>query len=487
MTSQLAQEQASPATDPATQELGQHLLRRLHAALRVLKIYPVGNARCARCVDDLKRSADALLELDDEIQLRIAGEFLFVNATRLRLGMDNFASLGHVVEVFHHCRIGGVRIREAPDARQWQVFVAAILAVVERGEEETAAEQLHDRLEQGSVTGIEVEEAFEGDRVVSNTQIQKAVARNTYQRSVEVTKNLVSSVRMGRLGNLRKVKRAVQNIVDQVLNNETSMIGLTTLRDYDEYTFTHSVNVCIFSLSIAKRLGLRKSQLFDLGMAALLHDFGKSRIPLEVLNKSGGLTDEEWAIMKCHPWLGVLALFGTREVSEIPYRAMIVAHEHHMKTDLTGYPKSPRTQKLSMYSKLVAVSDIYDAATSKRVYKSSANRPDNIIKELIEQSDRLGVDRVFVKALINLLGVYPVGTCVILDTYEMAIVHAANPDHTQPNRPTVRLIISDQGHRIDPAPLVDLSKELAPGTYQRSIIKVVDPDAYFVTPSDFFI
>ena len=134
-------------------------------------------------------------------------------------------------------------------------------------------------------------------------------------------------------------------------------MGLTTLRDYDEYTFTHSVNVCIFSVALGRKLGLSKVQLYDVGMSALFHDVGKSRVPLEVLNKEGGLTDDEWRIMQAHPWLGVLTLFGLRGYGEIPYRGMIAAYEHHMKNDLTGYPKSIRPRQLSIYSKIVAVAE----------------------------------------------------------------------------------------------------------------------------------
>src|SRR5438046_4257008 len=101
-------------------------------------------------------------------------------------------------------------------------------------------------------------------------------------------------------------------------------------------------------------------------MAALFHDVGKSRVPLEVLNKQGGLTDEEWRIMQAHPWLGVLTLFGLRGYGEIPYRGMIAAYEHHMQTDLTGYPKPPRPRALSIYSKIVAAPDGFGAATRPR-------------------------------------------------------------------------------------------------------------------------
>ena len=127
---------------------------------------------------------------------------------------------------------------------------------------------------------------------------------------------------------MAKVKRAVQSIVDQVLNNETSLIGLTAIRDYDEYTFTHSVNVCILAVAIGRKLSLTRLQLYDLGLAALLHDVGKARIPVEVLNKTTGLTEDEWKMMQMHPWQGVLTLFSMRGYGEIPHRQIVVAHEH---------------------------------------------------------------------------------------------------------------------------------------------------------------
>jgi HD-GYP domain-containing protein (c-di-GMP phosphodiesterase class II) len=185
----------------------------------------------------------------------------------------------------------------------------------------------------------------------------------------------MTSVRMGRSPNIKKIKRVVQGIVDQILNEETSLIGLTTIRDYDEYTFTHSVNVCIFSVALGKRLGFNKLQLYDLGMAALFHDIGKSRVPSEVINKAEGLTEDEWRLIAAHPWMGALALFQLRGQQDLPYRSMVVAHEHHMKLDLTGYPRPLRPRTMSMFSKIVAVADGFDAATSRRSYQTTPAVP----------------------------------------------------------------------------------------------------------------
>ncbi len=461
---------------------GRDFLLAFYAALRNLRLYPVENIQVQRALDEVDSTAHNLLEVEPELEVRVAGEFIFVNSTRLRLGLDNYSTFSHVLTTLRQCDVGAVYVSEAVERREWQVFLSLILSFAAREEPNKLAD-LQQKLVEGGVAHISLDPILESE--TGDAEESREIAKRTYEQSVAVTKEVINSVRMGRTASVKKVKRAVQNIVDQVLQNEVSIVGLTTIRDYDEYTFTHSVNVCIFSVSIGKRLGLTKLHLFDLGLAALLHDVGKSRIPIEVLNKTGALTDDEWRIMQAHPWLGVLTLFGLRGYGEIPYRGIIVAHEHHMKTDLTGYPKTIRSRTLSMYSKIVAVADGFDAATSRRVYQTTPIQPDQVLREMWENRRR-GYDSVLVKALINLLGIYPVGTCIILDTYEIAVVHAANSDPAQLNRPLIRIVSTPEGTKIDPGPIVDLS-ETENGAYKRSIIKVINPEEYGINPSDYFV
>jgi HD-GYP domain-containing protein (c-di-GMP phosphodiesterase class II) len=209
-------------------------------------------------------------------------------------------------------------------------------------------------------------------------------------------------------------------------------------------------------------------------------------VPLEVLNKAGSLDDDEWRIMQAHPWLGVLVLFGLRGYGEIPYRSMIAAYEHHMKIDLTGYPKSVRPRELSVFSKIIAVADAFDAATSRRVYTSTPLGPADVLKEMWE-NPRRGQDPALVKAFINLTGIYPVGTCVLLDTYEVAIVHAANPVPEMLHRPIVRLALTAEGVLVQHGSLLDLADTNPDGSFRRTIIRVADPDRYGIKPSDFFV
>ena len=474
------------ATDSFLRHAGRELLVMFYTALRSLKLYPIENAQVQKALDDLHVATHHLIDVEKELEIRLQGEFIFVNSTRLRLDLENYASFSHVLGLLRQCGVGTLRIDEGVDRRQLQILVSLLLSYAAKEPNPNKVFELAQKLSEAGAVHLTVEPPLETDEDLEDAERQKEAAKRTYARSVAVTKEVINSIRMGRTANVKKVKRAVQAIVDQVLNNESSLVGLTTLRDYDEYTFTHSVNVCIFSVALGRKLGLTKLQLYDLGITALFHDVGKSRVPIEVLNKEGGLSDDEWRIMQAHPWLGVLTLFGLRGYGEIPYRGMIVAYEHHMKIDLTGYPKSIRARELSIFSKVIAVADGFDAATSRRVYQTVPIQPDQVLKEMWENRRR-GYDPVVVKAFINLIGIYPVGTCVILDTYEVAIVHAANPDVSYVHRPIVRVVTTADGALLHPGILVDLAHRDESGGFPRTIVKVTDPARYNVKVSDYFV
>jgi HD-GYP domain-containing protein (c-di-GMP phosphodiesterase class II) len=473
-------------SDSYIRSAGRDFLITLYTALRSLKLYPLENHQVQKSLDDLATSVQGILDREREIEVRVTGEFLFVNQTRLRLDLDNYASFSHVLSILKSVGVGLIRAEVGADRREWTTFLSLMLATAGRDASVNRLFELTQKMHDAGVTHILVEAPVEADVSDEDEERQKEQAKRTYQRSVAVTKEVINSVRMGRSASVKKVKRAVQAIVDQVLSDETSLVGLTSLRDYDDYTFTHSVNVCIFSVALGRKIGLSKLQLYDLGMAALFHDVGKSRVPLEVLNKNGSLTEEEWRIMQAHPWLGVLTLFGLRGYGEIPYRSMIGAYEHHMKVDLTGYPKSIRPREMSIFSKIIAVADGFDAATSRRTYQTTPIQPDAVLKEMWE-NPRRGYDPILVKAFINLIGIYPVGTMVILDTYELAVVAAANPNLEMIHRPVVRIVSDPAGTITYPGYTADLAESDGSGTFLRSIIKVTNPEKYGVRVSDYFV
>lgn len=423
-----------------------------HLALQSLKSHAIENAQVRKALDGLAKSADAILGSENQLVARVAGDLLYVNSAPVRLDVDNFASLGHVLSTLQVAGVGIIRVQEPADRQEWKVLLSQILKYSAKESGPDGLVEIRRRLDDLGIDRILVEPLVDKDVAFADALQRREAAKRTYQRSVSVTKELFNSARMGRSGQVKEVKHALQNTVDQVLKNEVSLVGLTTLRDYDDYTFIHSVNVCIFSVALGRRLGLTRPQLFDLGLAAMLHDVGMSWVPVEILDKQDKLTEEERRKMEAHTWRGALSIFTLRDYGGIPFRAMIAAYEHHMKPDLGGYPRSVRSRKLSVFSKIIAVADAYNAALSTRAH-ASGKSPDVVLGEMWGDPD-LGYDPVLVKALINLLGIYPVGTCVILDTFELALVHSDKNDE---------------------------------GDYERTIIKVTNPDKYMVNVSDYFV
>lgn len=464
------------------QEQGRRLLAAFYGALRALKLYPLENAAVQQALDDLHRLVSELVQVEEGLELRVVGDFFFLNETRLRLDLTTFSTFGSVARALGEHGVGAVDFLPGIRRDEWAPFLSLLLRPPH---EEDPFQGLVERMDATAVRHVDIRPEKD---VAGELDEEEAItaARRTYARSVRVAKDALGDVRMGRAVNVRKVKRAVQGIVDQVLSNEPSMITMTTLRDFDEYTFTHCVNVSIFSVVIGQRLGLSKAQLYELGLGGLLHDIGKMRIEPEIINKPGGLNEHEWNELKKHPTGGLLLLFRMVGFSEVPYRQMLMAYEHHMKVDLSGYPENRRPREPTLFSRIVAVADAFDAGTSVRSYQYEPWPPDEVLKEM-RDNPRRGFDPLLVKALINATGVFPIGTLVILDTLELAVVSGVNPDPGLLHLPRVRIISDEMGVPLAQPLQVDLAEMDGAGRPRRQIIKTTDPQKYGIRVSDYLI
>jgi HD-GYP domain-containing protein (c-di-GMP phosphodiesterase class II) len=468
------------------QPLGRALITGLYAATKALRIYPIENATVQNTIDEFDRIVQRLLASEGVVELRLVGDFLFLNESRLRLNLSEYSAFSNLAGLFHRHGIGEVEIE--PGFTREHIVPFLSLLVLEQPGDDDAFERFSQRLVSSAARHVTVQHAIEAPELEPESDDQtKEAAKQTYFQSVHVAKEVLTDVRLGRAVNLRRVKRAVQSIVDQVLHDESSMIGMTALRDYDEYTFTHSVNVCIFSVVLGQKLGLAKIQLYELGLGALFHDIGKQRVDPDIVNKTSSLTEPEWEQMKQHPVEGLLALFSMRGLSEVPYRPMLLAYEHHMKVDLSGYPVNTRSRNPTIFSRIVATADGFDAATSQRSYQSQPWPPDEVLREMRE-NPRRGFDPLLVKAFINVTGIFPVGTLAILDTFELAVVSARNPDPARMHQPIVKVISDALGVMQAEPRTLDLSEvDPATGSPRRSIIKTVNAEKYGIRVSDYFV
>jgi len=232
------------------------------------------------------------------------------------------------------------------------------------------------------------------------------------------------------------------------------------------------------------RLALDKPQLCELGVSALFHDLGKVHIPEEIINKPGRLTEDEYEIVKKHPAKGASMLSRIRGLGSMPVRAMLVALQHHQTLDYRGYPPIRHVKDINLYSRIVSIADFFDAATSPRVYKISCLKRDEALALVVEGSGNR-FDPLLAKVFVDMLGLFPVGSLVLLDTEELAIVWKANQEACTALRPKVKIITDRHGNFIKPY-VANLTQRAADGQqFIRTIKKSLEPEKYGIDISSY--
>jgi HD-GYP domain-containing protein (c-di-GMP phosphodiesterase class II) len=314
----------------------------------------------------------------------------------------------------------------------------------------------------------------------------KAQCKVAYGKAASAVGSLTQAVRDGGTLNFKQAKRAIQNIVDLMMQDESTLLGLTTLRCHDQYTHNHSVNVSLLSLALANRAGYPKVELADLGLAALFHDMGKSAIPLEVLNKPGEFTEDEWTMMRNHPTEGVLSLTQLRGITNLPARMAAASFEHHMNLDYSGYPKLNTPWKLSLTGRILMIADCYDAMTSSRVYRRKPMSPSKVLNMMFSKSGK-SFDATLLKLFVNCVGIVPIGSLVVLDTDELAVVLKPAVNKSDAERPLVKVIADSHGMPIENGEELDLTEKNDVGAYRHNIIRLVDTTEYNFDISRYFV
>jgi putative nucleotidyltransferase with HDIG domain len=278
----------------------------------------------------------------------------------------------------------------------------------------------------------------------------------------------------------------MQKAVDSIMQDESALLGLANIKNYDEYTFNHSVNVAIYAVALGQRIGLPKKLLSHLGMAGLLHDVGKTKIPPEVLNKTENLTPQEWALIRSHPVTGSEIILRVKEWGELSTRLISAAFEHHLRYDLSGYPRMARKRSTTLFGRIVALADFFDALIRPRVYRRFPYVSEKILGFMLERAGK-DFDPSLVKIFINMIGVFPLGTLALLNTNEMGIVVQNQEDTELIDRPKVCLLTYSDGE-YRKGKVVDLKEvEESTGAYKRSILKTLDPNEYNINVAEFLI
>ena len=283
------------------------------------------------------------------------------------------------------------------------------------------------------------------------TAVEFKRASKICAQSKRAVTSMFQEARMGKAVNTAGAQKLVEEISNSVSRNPGALISLARLKTADDYTYMHSVAVCALMIALSKQLGLDEKQTRSAGIAGLLHDLGKALMPMEVLNKPGKLTDEEFAIIKKHPEEGHKLLLGSTGADEI---ALDVVLHHHEKTDGSGYPKHLKDSEISLFAKMGAVCDVYDAITSNRPYKAGWD-PAESLRRMAEWVNG-HFDPTIFQAFVKSVGIYPIGSLVKLNSGRLGIVI----DQAEKSllTPSVKVFYSTRSKaRIKPE-VIDLSR-----------------------------
>jgi HD-GYP domain-containing protein (c-di-GMP phosphodiesterase class II) len=258
-----------------------------------------------------------------------------------------------------------------------------------------------------------------------------------FWRAVVGTKKVLLRARQTGRPDLRHAKRVVQPIVDTVMKSEYTLVGLTALKDHDEYTYAHCVNVAVLSVGMGQSLGLPRQALADLGVAGLLHDLGKMRVAGDVLRKPGALSAEEWLQMRRHPIEGAKMVARMPGLSQVMIDSMRGCLEHHMNYNRTGYPDVAVDWGQATLSRIIAMADCFDAITAHRAYYK---RPHTAFEGLqaLMGPNRVNFDPAVLWALVKTVGLYPAGT--VMQTESGHLVLAVSPNANDVTRPNCRVL-----------------------------------------------
>lgn len=306
---------------------------------------------------------------------------------------------------------------------------------------------------------------------------EMAAAKQVHHEANQAVHSIMTDIRVGKQIEVEQIDPVVERITDSILRNRDALISLGRIKERDNYTFQHSVNVCALLVSFSNALDFEPATIREVGIGGLLHDIGKMKVPLSILNKPGPLTEKEFEAMKSHAALGRDIL---RETPNIPDHAIMVAGQHHERYDGTGYPDQLKSDEISRFGQMAAIVDVYDALTSNRVYHKG-EEPTGVLRKLYEWS-KFHFDVELVQHFIRTIGIYPIGSLVSLESGRLAVVVEQGQESLL--RPIVRVIFDlKQGFKITPKN-IDLSQPVGKGGADR-IVGYELPEKWKINPFDY--
>lgn len=447
------------ATEGLSAKESQQLATALSAAVRTASYYDPGNAVLTQATKELLSLLTAAGAEEGSVSFSVLSHCVFVNKSRVPTSLSTYSRFASLTELFKEWGIStlafdaGITEPELQDA-------LLLLSRTRPAETESLSQMLVDR----KMTKVHADTADLG----TGSDERRSMPLLTYSAAMHLGGELNEATGVFQPNMIRRVRHMTQNVVDEILRDPTTLLTLTTIKDFDRYLILHSTNVAVLSAILGQRLGLDKATLGELCLAGFLHDAGKLGVDPDVLNKPGKLEPHEWESMRQHPVMAANSLLGGQRLTSSMMRSVVVAFEHHMNFDLSGYPPVHAKDSITMFGGIVSLADRFDALTTARVYRKVNLTPPEAVVILLRGSGT-DFDPVLAKLFVEVMGLYPTGSVVVLGSGEAGVVCKPPSIGTSLDRPQVRLIIGE-----NPGEVVDLQERVR-GRFKRSIIGVLNP------------
>ena len=431
----------------------------LTAAVKGLRLYAVDHPATTKQVESLQDGLFTMLQHKKMIKMGLLEGTLFVED---HLIMQEFQAATELVEMLEARELAGFEFMSGLSASEIQ----SLLHLLHSGN--TTGQDFADALVSQGVKKIRAVTATDDD------EDEAQQPRKVYHKALKVVDQIFQDVRMGEIPSSEDAIKVVKDMAHLTMTEPHAMLALSMLKDYDNYTFTHSVNVSVLALAIGRACQLTEEQLKILGLGGLLHDLGKLRVDVNIITKPGRLTDSEFDEIKEHPGYGAEII---KEMEGVTDEVMQIVHGHHLRYDRTGYPRNVPGEVISPLVEMTAIADAYDAMTTLRSYQRPFT-PRKAIARLKEvRGSSLHPD--FVTYFIESLGPYPVGSLVRLDSNEIGLVTKVEPKDT--SLVDIKVIYDSAGAMLDDPYTIQLRPD-----QPRKIIAEVDPQTKGIDVTNFF-
>ncbi len=472
--------------------LSEDFLKTFYRLVHIVKIHQVINPLMMECIDDFKNVVRRMLMEDDQVVVQVSRGNIFLQNEKAIHRREIGHLMSNMIQYFESRDLQGLCFYHSIQEAAGEEIIAFSRILNDSEQHKEPREWFIEQLETLGCTWVDIarepdiimtEQAYDTE-VLDRENLRKAKAKESYFYALNSVREVAEKITTQKKVGVRKALRVIQNMVDLVMEDESVLLGLSTIRDYDDYTFTHSVNVAILSMYLGRHINISRMSLNRLGICGLFHDLGKLDVPVEIIRLPRKLNAREFEVIKKHSIYSVAQIIKLQAARDLKSKILLPPFEHHMKYDLSGYPQIPRKKSVSLFGRILTIADVYDAITSPRNYRALALTQNQALGYMLAHSGT-DFDPVLLKAFINMLGVYPIGSLLELDTGELALVTEAGIRNDK-TRPVVMLLAPGGKNSYIKIGEADLDeRDPGSGAFLRNIVRSLHPSTYGIQPAEF--